>query len=160
MVESNGRPRRTALRANQKHIVVRDNLPENDAAWDNPALVCGSSKRKRTGGTTGGRPETESTIIFDTGANVHASNSIDAFAHIQWLSKPQHLKTAADTKHPAKGAGRLSIEVLDQHGNHRTTRLENVKCCPELGATCISVGMLRKKSRMDREWQQSRDAMH
>ena len=145
VVESNMRPRRSALRINQQHIVVRDNLPENDVAWDNPALVCGLSKRKRTGGTTGGRPETESTIIFDTGANVHASNSSDAFTHIRWLSKPQCLKTAADTKHPVKGIGRLSIEVLDQHGNHRTMQLENVKCCPELGATYISVGTLRKK---------------
>ena len=145
VVESNGRPRRFALRVSRNRTVVKDNLPEDDVAWGNPAIVCGLSKRKRTGATTGGRPATESIIVFDTGASVHASNSIDAFTHIRWLSKPEYLQTAADTKHPVKGIGRLSIEVLDQQGNHRTIQLENVKYCPELGATYISVGVLREK---------------
>ena len=35
--------------------------------------------------------------------------------------------------------------MLDQQGNHRTIQLENVKYCPELGATYISVGVLREK---------------
>ena len=145
-VETDSRPSRPILRTSTNRTVVEENLPECDVAWGNPALLCGlHNKRKRTGVTTGGRPETESTIIFDTGANVHASNSIDAFTHIQYLSKPQYLQTAADAKHPVKGIGRLSIEVLDQQGNHRTIQLENVKYCPELGATYISVGVLRKK---------------
>jgi hypothetical protein len=82
---------------------------------------------------------------MDSGANVHASNCLDAFTHMRWLAKPQAIKTAADTKHPVKGIGKISIEVLDQSGNHRTIQLENVKCCPEMGATYISVGILRKK---------------
>ena len=142
IVEVNGKARRVELRPSIKRTIVRDELPENDPPGINPA-VCGINKRKNM--SQGGRPSAENVLIMDSGANIHASNSLEAFTNIRWLTKPQTIETAAKTKHPVKGVGRISIEVIDQSGNHRTIQLENVKYCPELGATYISVGVLREK---------------
>ena len=140
IVENNGRARRTKLRASTRRTIVREMLTESDPPW----MICGINKRKNAM-SQGGRHTRESTIIMDSGANIHASNCLEAFTHMRWLAKPQAVKTAAGTRHPVKGIGRISIEVLDQSGNHRTIQLENVKYCPEMGATYISVGILRKK---------------
>ena len=140
IVESNGKACRVKLRTSPRRVIVRDLLTESDPPW----MICVVSKRKNTM-SQGGRQTKESAIIMDSGANIHASNCLEAFTHMRWLAKPQSIQTAADTRHPVKGIGKISIEVLDQSGNHRTIQLENVKCCPEMGATYISVGILREK---------------
>ena len=142
IVEANGRARRVTLRTSTKRTIVRDELPENDPPG--VSKVCGINKRK-SNMSQGGRPSPEAVLVMDSGANIHASNSLEAFTHMRWLSRPQAIETAAKTKHPVKGIGRISIETIDNNGNHRTIQLENVRYCPELGATYISVGILREK---------------